>query len=321
MKTLYRETQQQEVGESDLINPRRALITGGNGYVGSVLIKRLLSEGIEVHASAHHRRDHLNTHLPASQIHSSNNRDSFLSDLVLGLQPEMIFHLASIYVESNNLTDLMTMVETNIRLGTSLLHGASQCESKPVFVNTGTYWQFTDADTYTPNTFYAATKQAFHDIMLYFSRCQGLRAMTLILYDSFGQDDTRPKLWTKLANAPAGCQFPVTEGKQFMELVHVEDIAQAFVHAADMLLAGKGLDRTFAIRSELPHTLRETLEQWRIEAGLDFTFAWGSVQYHPNQVFEPWQGERLPGWYPRININQAVVDWLRTTRRESIERS
>jgi nucleoside-diphosphate-sugar epimerase len=293
---------------------RRALITGGNGYIGSVLLQRLLREGVEVHALANRNRERLDTLLPKDYIHPAEGDTAFLSRLVTQVQPDVIFHLASIHVEPDDFDDMMSMVETNVRLGTALLHGAAACPQPPAFLNTGSYWQFTEDENYSPKTFYAATKQAFHDLMLYFSRCHAVRAMTLVLYDSFGQDDPRPKLWTKLLHAPGGSRFPLTEGRQYIELVHVEDIANAFVHAAEMLLSGEGLDGSYAVRSEERITLREMLDRWHRKAGLDLEFDWGAIPYWEGQVFHPWRGEILPGWHPRLDVHAVVADWLREQR-------
>jgi nucleoside-diphosphate-sugar epimerase len=302
-------------GELPVTYIKTAILTGGNGYIGSVLLQRLVAEGVEVHAITHRGREKLDKLLPASQIHCAEGRDTFFSELVLRVQPDAIFHLASIHVEPKTLDEMMAMVETNVRVGTALLYGASQCEKRPVFINTGSYWQYTENEQYSPRTFYAATKQAFHDLMLYFSSCQDVRAMTLVLYDSFGLDDVRPKLWTKLLHAPSGSRFPLTEGRQYIELVHVEDIARAFLHAAQMLFHGEGLNGSYAVRSEERVTLREMLERWHRKAGLDLELEWGAIPYWSGQVFHPWRGEMLPGWYPRLDVHTVVAEWLRDGRK------
>jgi nucleoside-diphosphate-sugar epimerase len=293
---------------------RKALLTGGNGYIGSILLQHLLQQGVEVHALANRNRERLDTLLPPDHIHSAEGDAAFFCELVKNLQPDVIFHLASIHVEPSSFAEMMAMVETNIRIGTALLNGAAACANPPVFLNTGSYWQFTEEEIYSPKTFYAATKQAFHDLMLYFCRCHNVRAMTLVLYDSFGRDDTRPKLWTKLLHAPGGSGFPLTEGRQYVELVHVDDIARAFLHAAAMLLANDGLNGSYAVRSEERITLREMLDRWHRRAGLDLIFEWGAIPYWEGQVFHPWRGEILPGSHPEVDVHAVVADWLREQR-------
>lgn len=169
---------------------RKAVVTGGNGCIGSVLVQSLSSAGVEVHAIAHRNREQLDRLLAPRQVHLAASGDSSLSSLVQELQPDAIFHLATLNADSGSVDNLMAMLETNIQVGTALLHGASRCESRPAFVNTGSYWQFADGEAYSPNTFYAASKQSFQDLIAYFSSSHNIPAITLILYDSF---------------APAGC--------------------------------------------------------------------------------------------------------------------
>ena len=46
---------------------------------------------------------------------------------------------------------------------------------------------------YAPNTLYAATKHAFQDILFFYRERRGVRSVSLILYDTFGENDTRPR--------------------------------------------------------------------------------------------------------------------------------
>jgi NAD(P)-dependent dehydrogenase (short-subunit alcohol dehydrogenase family) len=113
---------------------RKALITGGNGYIGSVLLRRLLQDGVEVHALANRNRERLDSLLPSERIHCVEGESKFFSDIVRNLEPDAIFHLASIHVEPNDFDDMIAMVETNIRIGTALLHGAAFSANRPVFL-------------------------------------------------------------------------------------------------------------------------------------------------------------------------------------------
>jgi len=72
---------------------KKALVTGGNGYIGSVLIQRLLKDGVDVHALANLNRERLEALLPAERIHSAEGKSKFFSDLVRELEPDAIFHL------------------------------------------------------------------------------------------------------------------------------------------------------------------------------------------------------------------------------------
>jgi nucleoside-diphosphate-sugar epimerase len=279
----------------------KVIVTGGNGYIGSALVRELLRMGVEVHAIVNRNSDQLSVLLPSGCIHPAGNDWGAIDALVRELQPNIIYHLAAAYFEPPTLKEMAAILNCEITLGATLLHGASLCDPRPAFVNIGTYWQFGDAaNGYAPNTFYAAAKRAMHDILLYFRNLRGIPAVTLVLYDIFGPYDPRPKLWTKLAQAGAGSIFPVTEGRQYIELVHVDDVIQAILLAGDRLTQAASMEPVYAVRSNERITLRKLLEAVRERAGLDIQFDWGAIPYLPNQIFNPWTGDCLPGWQPTI---------------------
>jgi len=286
--------------------PRKVIVTGGNGYVGSELVRQLVVIGVEVHAIANSNINRLQDLLPASCIHPIAEDFAAIAGFVEDLKPDAIFHLAAVHAEPPTFDEMMSMLNCSLLLGVALLHGATACQNVPVFIHAGTYWQFDD-NVYAPNTFYAAAKQTLHDFLAYYRRARSLSSITLILYDIFGPNDTRPKLWSKIQQAPRGSVFPVSEGRQFIELVHVTDIARAFLQAAVLLLEGFPVEPFYAIRSGLRITLRQLLEQVHDRAGLDLTFDWGAISYWPGQIFEPWQGPILPGWVPTVDPIEGIT--------------
>jgi nucleoside-diphosphate-sugar epimerase len=286
----------------------KVIITGGNGYVGTALVRKLVRSGVEVHAIVHRNSDNLSLLLPADFMHEISNDLLAITTLVQQVQPSAVFHLAAIHAEPPTFNDMLSMLNSSIMLGAALLHGATLCNHPPVFVNTGTYWQFGEGQQgYSPNTCYSAVKQGMHDLLIYFRRSHRIRAVTMVLYDIFGPDDSRPKLWTKLAQADAGSRFPVTEGRQYIELVHVDDVVQALLLAANELASGVYMESVYAVRSKARLTLRELLEKIHEKAGLDLEFVWGGIEYWPGQIFDPWQGNCLPGWQPLIDPVEGVT--------------
>lgn len=291
--------------------PKRVIVTGGNGYVGSELIRRLLDGGAEVHAIANCNTERLLQLLPSGSIQPIANDFAAIAAFVQECQPDAIFHLAAIHSEPPTFDEMMGMLNCSLLLGVALLHGAAACANRPVFLHAGTYWQFNEG-SYAPNTFYAAAKQALHDMLAYYRRAHTLPSVTLVLYDIFGPNDTRPKLWSKIMQAAPGSEFPTSEGRQFIELVHVSDIAQAFLQAASLLLQGVPLEPFHAIRSGVRITLRQLLEQVMERTSLDLHFKWGAIPYWPGQIFEPWHGPILPSWSPTVAPVDGIVDLIRS---------
>ncbi len=286
---------------------RRVILTGGNGFIGSHLVETLVAAGVEVHAVANANHQKLDTLLPTEQIHVIRQSPYAAAELVTRLQPDAIFHLAAVYEEPVSIQCIAEMVDGNLALGTALLFGASRCANPAVFVNTGTYWQFDVKGEYTPNTVYAATKQAFQDLLFFYERKGFVSAVTLILYDTFGPGDTRSKLWAHLLAQPRGTTIDLSEGLQGIELVAIEDVVRAFQQAAHLLHIGTPLEPVYCVRSQNRRTLKEMVEELNRRGEMQLTLQWGHKPYWEGQVLEPWLGPQLPGWSPRISVIDALV--------------
>ena len=62
-------------------------------------------------------------------------------------------------------------------------------------VNTGTSWQHYENSDHRPSNLYAATKQAFEEILNFYATAYPLRVCSLHLSDTYGPNDIRPKLF------------------------------------------------------------------------------------------------------------------------------
>jgi nucleoside-diphosphate-sugar epimerase len=206
------------------------------------------------------------------------------------------------------------MIDGNLTLGACLLFAATQCTSQPVFVNTGTYWQFDATSGYSPNTLYAATKHAFQDLLVFYRKRLGIRSVSLVLYDTFGEDDTRPKLWHRLTTLPCGGSVRLSPGDQTIHLIHIDDTIQAFLRAAELLHDDCPIDPIYCVSSPTPVALRDLVEELNAKGGLALDLQWGALPYWEGQVIEPWVGEILPGWTPQVQVMPALLRMANRTR-------
>jgi nucleoside-diphosphate-sugar epimerase len=294
---------------------RKVIVTGGNGFIGSSLVQRLVASGVEVHALVNENHQRLDTILPKPFIHVLQDGVSSVVDLVTRLEPDTIFHLAAVYAEPSSAQSVLSMVNGNLTLGACLLFAATQCSRQPIFINTGTYWQFDSNSVYSPNTLYAATKHAFQDLLHFYRNRSGIASVTLVLYDTFGQADTRPKLWHRLTTASVGQEFRLSAGEQTIHLIHIDDTVAAFFRAAELLHEQNSVDQIYSVPSANPVKLRTLVEALNITGKLGLDLQWGVLPYWHGQIFEPWVGQVLPGWTARVEVLSALLDMAEKHRR------
>ena len=181
---------------------------------------------------------------------------------------EVGIHLATVYRSEHQAGDIVPLIHANVLIGTQLAEAMTRhgCLN---LVNAGTVWQHFQDRPYDPVNLYAATKQAFEDILEYYVQVKQLRVITLKLYETFGPDDDRPKLLPMLRQvAGQGTEVPLTAGEQHMHMVYIDDAVAAFAGAADRLLEGqvRGHER-YAVPAPKTVSVREFVEPGAKSAG------------------------------------------------------
>lgn len=290
----------------------RVLVTGAGGFVGRHLVSALRVEGHEV-ACLVRKPNELPADwadLPQGQAEPTGQG---VRALCASFRPQVVVHLAALYVTEHRYEDIAPLIEANLLLGAYLLEAMRECGCNAM-VWAGTSWQhYQDAD-YKPVNFYAATKQALSTLAEYYLDVVGLRLLELHLYDSYGEDDPRKKLINLLKHsAQAADNLAMSLGEQRMHLVHVDDVAKGFVLACRQVLEqAPGERRVYRLPSNHPISLRELVERFNaVCSDKEVCVAWGARPYRTREVFQPWENAPvLPGWRPTIDLDWGLSRFL-----------
>ena len=178
-----------------------------------------------------------------------------------------------------------------------------------LLVNAGTYEQYFHSDTYRPLNLYAATKQAFEDILTFFTDDAGILATTLVLFDNYGPGDWRGKLVAAVGQAQMnGESLPLPSADVHLDLLHIDDVVAAFVQAGRLLeeCPDKVKDRVFAVSLGETHTINQLITIFEEEAGSPITRDWGAFLLPERRVINPWRGRSLPGWKPKVSLREGI---------------
>ena len=282
----------------------RALVTGATGFVGTSFVRRLVTDGWHVDALV--RADHASLP-PEVTAHVIPPAIDDLIATVTNLTPSHCFHLATAFRGVHQPADIAPMIDANLGFGAALAEAVARVTDAR-FVNTGTVWQHYDAAPYSPVSLYAATKQAFADLLVFYAEVEGLAVHTIELMDTYGPDDPRAKLIPFLLRAARdGSTVPMTDGTQLIDLVHVEDAVGALLATAD---APPGV--TYGARGDGAITLRELIDRFQSATGLTLNVEWGARAARPREMLRPWMtADPPPGWSPKIRLDdglRALVD-------------
>jgi len=285
----------------------RAIVTGASGFIGSHLIEHLRRAGWRVAViSRENSAQRLEAHPAISAVYSYSGKTSEVNDALADFRPDVVFHLSSLFLAQHDSSKVEPLVSSNILFGTQLLD-AMRLAGVTALVNTGTAWQNFAGDSYDPVNLYAATKQAFEDIVLYYARTCGLRAITLRLFDSYGPGDSRPKLLALLLNAiKTGKELGMSPGEQILDLVYIDDICRAFLQTADLLRSQLSPSAAvYAVSSGERRTLREVVETLGQVTGRNVPVRFNVRPYREREVMIPWSGLQLPGWRAEVSLAEG----------------
>ena len=286
------------------------LLTGGTGFVGSHLASHFLRLNQSVHFlvrpnSNLKQLDWLNG---AFHLHIYDGTTASVIRILQEVQPRCVFHLASVSMATHSSDQIEPLILSNVLLGTQLLE-AMTISGVDSFINAGTFWQNYNNESYCPNCLYAATKQAFEDILQYYADAKGIKATTLKLFDTYGPHDPRKKIFFLLRHAASsGVPLEMSPGGQKIDLVFIDDVVVAFVQAELNLAAQTSLTyQAFGVSSGNHIVLRELVALYARILGKNIPVEWGARPYRDREIMIPWSpATYLPGWSARIRLDEGM---------------
>ena len=292
-----------------------ALVTGATGFVGSHLVSKLLEASWQVAVVVRPGSDvqSLQAKNRAIIVHVHDGTTEGMLAIMGEARPTVVFHLASLFLSEHQTKDVVSLVQSNVLYGTQVVEAMAR-HGVRFLVNTGTSWQHYENREYSPVNLYAATKQAFEDVLQYYVEACGLRVITLSLFDTYGPDDPRPKLMNLLKRvASENLPLAMSPGGQCIDLVHVVDVVRAFMVAAERLLTGQVEEHErYTVSSGEVLQLRELVDRIEKMLGRELPITWGGVPYRRREVMVPCSGPALIGWAHEITLANELQEIFRS---------
>lgn len=286
----------------------RILITGVTGFIGSHLASYLVDNNYVVFGLI---RKPIEDEYLLSRLNNVSlftfDEDS-LVDLISKIKPDIVIHLASLYLTTHSYEQIDDLIKSNITFPTKLLEAMS-INNVTKLINTGTSWQHYNSSSYDPVNLYAATKQACDDIIKFYTSGKGFSCVTLKLFDTYGPDDTRNKLISLLDKCSQIKQsLSMSPGDQIVSLTHVYDVCAAYLTAINVVNnTNRGESFFYGVRSNEECSLKELVKKYEIANGVTLDIRWGEKPYRDREVMTLCQNLlNIPHWTPVIKLSEGL---------------
>lgn len=287
------------------------IITGATGYIGSHVLKHLLSKGWEIHVVADPKFGYSAIEDVRSQIDifEYNGEINSLITYFQKVNVDVVFHLAAAVITNYKPEQVPVLIQSNIQFGTEILE-AMKASSTRKIVSTGSYWQNYNSDSYNPVDLYAATKEAFEKIVKLYVDAFNVRHINLRLFDVYGEDDKRPKLWNILKKIAGTDEvIEVSPGEQQLDMVHISDVCTAYEAAYQLLLESDDIqNETFGVMTGKQYSLKSIISLYEQKMGKKMNVHFGGRAYKAREVMVPYKHYNvLPNWNAKIMIDKGLT--------------
>jgi nucleoside-diphosphate-sugar epimerase len=292
---------------------RRVLVTGGTGFIGSRLSRRLCRLGAEVYATsrvAHAAEDTSVRWLGADLAEPAAARSAFTA-----ARPDVVMHLAS-HVAGGRGVDLVSQTfRDNLASTVNLLTVAEELGCSRVVLAGSMEEPGVHDPAGVPPSPYAAAKWAAAAYARMFHALYSLPVVMLRIFMVYGPgqgDET--KLVPYVIRSLLKCESPrLTSGTRRVDWVYVDDVVDAFLHAA---FAQDAEGTASDIGSGSAITIRELVARIVSTMNAETVPIFGALQdrqLETSYVADVLRTEEILGWRPTTGLDQGLrmtVDWF-----------
>ena len=289
-------------------NRNGILITGATGYIGYNFSKYMVEKGFDVHLLVRktsnlkdlENRKHTN-------IHYYNGKTDSIEKIFNSDKIDFVVHLATYYDISDNPITLNNLNDVCIGLTTHLFEAIKKQKHSVVFINVGTIWQ-THEQIENAYTLYKILQE---ELVKYYSKKYEIKSLSLLLTDTYGPSDVRPKLLNYIkSSVRENKTLNIMNPNASINLVYIDDVCSALNHSTNLLETQDDFFNRYKVQAEATIKLRDLISLCETTYRFPIKVEYGAQTQIP-QMKLGIEVEPLPGWKPRVDITCGLIRFFK----------
>lgn len=241
----------------------KILVTGGAGFIGTNLIKRLLREGHEVHSL-----DNYDSGLIENEIEGCNYVTGDIEQLLYwrGDKFDLCYHLAALSRIQPSFENPMETFRVNV-IGTQVVADwAKHNDVKVVYAGSSSRWH----DPFQSP--YASYKHMGEEILKMYKKVYGLKAEIARFYNVYGPNEIVDGDWAAVIGIwrrQVRDNKPITivgDGEQRRDFTHVDDIVDGLYKIG---VSSESHEDAWELGTGMNYSINEVYQMFRNKFGVD----------------------------------------------------
>jgi UDP-glucose 4-epimerase len=310
----------------------RVMVTGGAGYIGSVVTEELLRDGHDVVVYDNLQKGHRQAVVaPAEFVHADLTDNQTLLETLLAHRIEAVVHMAADSLVGESCEQPAKYYHNNVVAGLTLLDAMSQTGvNRIVFSSTAaTYGEpekqpIEETDPNRPTNPYGESKLTFERALRWYDEAYGLRYISLRYFNAAGASeqcgedhDPESHLIPITLQVAAGKResvevygddYPTPDGTCVRDYIHVIDLARAHILALGALHQGSRIYNLGCGGDG--YSVNDVLEAARKVTGKDIRATVGARRAGDPSVLiaSSEKIKRELGWKPQFQDLRVIIE-------------
>ena len=315
-----------------MANPRKILVTGGAGYIGSHTVNLLLQQGYDVTVVDNLSKGHKHN-VPGGRLYKLSLADTdALSELMRQTTPDAVIHFAAFIAVGESMREPEVYFANNVGGSLSLLTAMLRAGVKHIVFSSTAAVYGNPANAPILETFpiqavnpYGESKVMVETLLRWFDEIHQIRSVCLRYFNAAGADPSGqfgeqhepethliPLLFRAiLSGKPVtvyGTDYDTPDGTCIRDYIHVNDLGQAHIQAVEYLAAGGASDQ-FNAGTGSGHSVMEVIRAVEEVTGQKVPFVVGPRREGdpPSLVAASDKLRSKLGWNPQYPDLRTIV--------------